>query len=230
MCTPSQTGHISCERLSCAGSLTRLERLQAGKEDEWLPITSRRTCQQANNCTRTWMALLAAFMINIVRILHQGLGRAVGHVRIPFKVPFCSVHYYPSSEGRANNQYTGPGRGTRFGSLPIGPGMLREMLTLHILPCIHNQTLCSWSLLGGFVRTTDAPRTWLGVFAPVCRRTVWQQSPLISGAGAVLQLRRVVADRYSTFIDVELTQINFSPSSDWMTNVRWRSTPKIYIW
>ena len=70
------------------------------------------------------MALPAALMISIMKILYQGLCRAVGHVRTLFKVPFCGVHYYQSSEGRANNQYTGPGRRTRFGSLSIGPDML----------------------------------------------------------------------------------------------------------
>lgn len=95
-------------------------------------------------CSRHWW-----------KVLYQGLCRSSGHVlvRIPFKVPSCGVHYYPSSEARANDQYTGLGRRTRFGSLSIGLDMLWETLTLHILPYIHNQTVCSCPLFGGFIRT-----------------------------------------------------------------------------
>ena len=81
--------------------------------DDYQLITSHHTCHQANNLTKTSMALLAALIISIVKILHQGLGRAVGHVLIPFKVPFCGVHFLPSSEERANDQYAGPRREER---------------------------------------------------------------------------------------------------------------------
>lgn len=90
-------------------------------------------------CSRHWW-----------KVRYQGLCRASGHVRIPFKVLSCGVHY---SEGRANDQYTGLGRRTRFGSLSIGLDMLWETLTLHILPCIHHQTVCSCPLFGGFIWT-----------------------------------------------------------------------------
>lgn len=173
------------------------------------------------------MALLAALIT-----LHQGLGKAVGHVLIPFKVPFCGVHFLPSSEERANDQYAGPRREERDFA-PCSSVLICYERRWHYIYCHVSITklnvagLCSAASFG----QTDAPRAWLGIFVPVCRRTFWQQTPLITGAVAVLHLWRVmvIADRYCTVIDVELTQINSSPPPDWMTNVRERQLPKLMI-
>lgn len=76
---PSQTGHISCERLvlvlSRGSSVCRLKLLKKRMNDYQLPIAAHVTKRTiVTQCG--WSP--AALMRSIMRILHQGLCRAVG--------------------------------------------------------------------------------------------------------------------------------------------------------
>ncbi len=176
-----------------------------------------------------WMASPAALMRTIMRILHQGLCRAVGlyvsHSRCLFMV--CTTIRQAKEEPMTDILGQGEGRDLD----PCASVLICYERCWHYIYChvsitkLYVAVLCSAASLG----QTDAPRAWLGVFAPVCRRTVWQQTPPITGAVAVLHLRRVVADRCGTVIEVKLTKINFSRSTDRMKNVREHLLPKFMI-
>lgn len=156
---PSRTGHISCERLVLVlsrGSSVCRSKLLKKRMRSWVttnyPIAAhviKRIIivpQCGWRCSKHWWW---GSWVSFIRVFVGLLGMYVSHSRCLFVV--CTTISLAKEEPMTN--ILGLGEERDLNPCPWGPDMLWETLILHILPCIHNQTVCSCPLFSRFIRT-----------------------------------------------------------------------------